>query len=332
MTTREYEEPEVRDYSDLPPLDEEADPDEDVLRSIRERFGSNGYEVKVYRVTQSGKSYCFTDGPDISEESIRSNPYGGHGRFVLQVMVNGELRRVEQVNIEAPQAPAASGSGGAQDSAVVRLLERIEARLNAGPQEPMSNVLNAVVSLINNQNQKPQETTLDQFIKVFEVVRGMQPADSANDLTGILGGIAKQVAPVLLPALMGGGATASAPVVEGGQMSTDEMVLRQGIAFLKKKCMIGADPALYLDFILDNADDPRFGRLAQLAASEGFEFFVSLDAELGQPPYQPYFKLIYDGLRSALNPVHQVEVDTSRAGGDKANTSRNGAAGKGGSK
>lgn len=330
VTTREFEEPEERDYSTLPELedDPEVDPDEDILRSIRERFGGKEYEVKVYRVTQGGKSFCFVDGPEITEESIRQHPYGGHGRFQLHVMINGELRRVEQISIEPPQAPAGTPGAVQGDTAVVRLLERIEARLFTQPQqaEPMSAVLGAVVNLINGQNQKPPETSLDQFLKIAQFVRETTgPSGDDASLTGILGGIAKQVAPVLLPGLMRG-AVAGAP--EGEQMGqqTEQLMLQQGIALLKKKCMIGSDPSLYLDFILDNADDIRFAKLVRLAATEQFEVFTRLDPEIARPPFRAYFEFIYNGLRSAFNAANKVGVDTGGQGGDREDDSEDGAA------
>lgn len=328
----EYEEPE----EDRGGLDDEdlagIDQDEESIRSILGQFGGSGeVEVKVYRVTATGKEYCYTDGPQITEEAIKQGPYGANGgRFLCHVMIDGQLRRVFPVNIAAPVRGGAAGEGGASD-AIVRAIERLEARLNQPAQsEPMSQVLTAAVGLINSQAQKPVETPIEQVMKMAEFIVAMRGGGEADDsFAGILKGIAKEVAPAILPGLIqarnGGG---------GGQvqMSAEEEMIRSGILYLKKKCMMGTDPQLYIDFILDNADDERFGKLVQLAATQPFEIFAKLDPELANPPYLAYFKFIYDGLRSAISASDSVDVDSRGPGGDTNHVNQNGAASKGGKK
>lgn len=299
------------------------DPDDDSIRSIVGQFGGQDMSVKVYRVTAHGKSYCFTEGPEITEETIRNHPYGGHGRFTCHVMIAGELRRVFQANVEPPQTSAAGTSHGGSDPTLLRILERLEARLSQGSNEPMSAVLNAAVGLINSQAQKPIETPLDQLMKMAEFMtqlRGGGDSDGGG-LAGVLSGIAREVAPTLLPMLL-----QKNPGPAGGSVSqqSEQAIIAQGLQYLKRKSMMGADPALYLDLILDNIDDERYQSILRFVLKNEFSAFVAIDPAIGEPPCLAFFQFLYNGLRSALSSANPMDVDTGGPGGNTPNTNGNG--------
>lgn len=327
-TTRRVRTTEYIDEPPEPEFDVEIpDEEEETLRSITAQFGGQDIECKVYKVTANGKSYCYSDGPNVSEETIRSNPYGGPGRYVVHVMLGGELRRSFPVSIEPPQISAPAAGASATDNAILRALERLEQRLAAPQQsEPMSAVLNAAVGLITSQQSQPRETPLDQVMKMAEFIVQMRGGGEGDEsLKGILSGIAREVAPTFVPLLM----NRQKPPLEGGDVGViQDRMLREGLSVLKKKCIVGADPNLYLALILDNADDEKYSKLVSLAAQEEFSFFVQLDPEIGRPPYFAFFKFIYDGLRSAVESADKVERDSGGSERDSGDAGPNVSAGQ----
>jgi hypothetical protein len=334
-----------------PPLEEAyEDPADDTVRSILSQFGAPGdVEIKVYRKTPTGKSYCYTtSSQEFSEESIRDNPFGGPGRYALHIYAGGEFRLAKDINIEGPQL--ARNGASRPDDLLMRMLEQrlasIEARLSAPAQqsEPMSAVLQAAVNLINAQMVKPVETPMEQVMKMAEFIVSMRGGDKDDTWKDVLSGIAREVAPTVLPMLMGPrpGAPVGAPAQQqiGGddvknteeQARAVEAQLRAGIAYLKKKCMIGADPELYLGLILDSADDESYARLIHLATTQEFELFARLDGEIANAPYREFFETIYNGIRSAYQATNPVAVDPKRASGNVGNAAVDAASRKNGSK
>jgi hypothetical protein len=188
-----------------------------------------------------------------------------------------------------------------------------------------------------------KELPIDTILKCIEIGKsiggGGAPVDTG--FMGILKDILKDVAPVALPLLMGGGArpvggpAQHVPAIEsgGGDMERAAQVeasLREGIAYLKKKCMMGADPDLYLALICDNADNEQFSQLVHLATTQEFTLFSKLDPEIEQPPYAAFFRHVYNGIRSAFNSANQVDDNLSRSGGNETDVASNGGTGEGG--
>ena len=114
-----------------------------------------------------------------------------------------------------------------------------------------------------------------------------------------------------------------------GQPMTDAQLqaqLRMAIAFLKKKCLAGSHPQLYIEVVADNyEDDPTYQELIRRVASQDFSEFAAIDPEIGKPPFQPWFKFIFDGLRSRFKPENPVEPSSAGEGGNTSDSPGNGA-------
>jgi hypothetical protein len=108
--------------------------------------------------------------------------------------------------------------------------------------------------------------------------------------------------------------------------------LKQAFAFLKRKCLAGSDPGLYIDIIVDNRDEPTYQKLIHAVLTREFSEFAALDPEIERPPFNEFFRFIYDGLRSVIKGENQMANDTGGKSGDAGNTDANGKSRKEGGK
>src|SRR5262245_26363189 len=116
VTTFEEPEPES-----LPAL--ELDPDEETLSGIVNQFGPGDVSIKVYKLLPTGREYCYTAGPETNEETIRASGYGP-GKYLMQVLINGEFRKAIPIGIAAIQTPGATPSAPGDSPMMQMLLSR----------------------------------------------------------------------------------------------------------------------------------------------------------------------------------------------------------------
>ena len=314
--------------------DTEAE-DEETIRSVMSPFvGERDVEVKIYKLKNSGeRSYCFTTGKNFTEEEIIAHPRGGYGNFQANVIIGGSLRRSFPVPIEPPQATAGGMAANGQ-SDVIRLLmdelrELREEVRNRRDGEPMSAIMQGVSQLIAATTQAqlqrpPVETSLDQMIKFAELVNNTRGGGADDWWKPALAGAIKEGLPLL-------GALASKanapqpqpqPVAQENVMTPEqsEVIFKQQLrpvfAFLKKKCLAGSDPELYIRTVFDNEDDPTYQYLIHRIATEDFSFFASIDPEISKPPFRAFFESIFNGIRSETNESNPMDDDS---GGESGN-------------
>ena len=331
--------------------DTEAE-DEETIRSVMSPFvGERDVEVKIYKLKSNGeRSYCFTTGKNFTEEEIISHPRGGYGNFQANVLIGGSLRRSFPVPIEPPQAIAGGMAANGQ-SDVIRLLmdelrELREEVRNRRDGEPMSAIMQGVSQLIAATTQAqlqrpPVETSLDQMIKFAELVNNTRGGGADDWWKPALAGAIKEGLPLL--GALASKANAPQPQNQQPQQESPQMTaeqseamfkdqIRAAFTFLKKKCLAGSDPDLYIDTILDNADEPTYQYLIHRIVTEDFTFFASIDAEIGKSPFRAFFETIYNGIRSATSQHHPMDDDTGRESGDAANLASDAKPGKNGTR
>jgi len=341
---RDEPEPEPRAVVDF-------DPAEESFSMFRSKFGTEGVTVKIYRRTPRGAQYCFHGAPsEIDEEVVRlyhaKQPYAHEeGDYFCRVFVNGEPRDSFPIPI-APQVAmpgmAAPSGGMASDGAVVRALERLEQRLTQTQErEPLSQLADAMQKL--HAMQPKTELPVDQMLKMFELGRAMNGGGNESEWTPLIKAALENAGPLISGIL--GGMRNSASAANGQQLAlqpsggsamevpqTDDSMLKLGIGYLKRKCIAGSDPGLYIDIILDNRDDVTYQKLIHRVLNGNFEEFAAIDPEINSAQYVQFFKFIYDGLRSAFTEQNSVVPDSGREAGNKENTASNGGPRKAGGK
>lgn len=348
----------------LPPDDDDEptppamsfDPAEESFSQFRSKFGTEGVLVKIYRRTPRGAQYCFFGTPsEIDEEVVRlyhaKQPYAHEeGDYFARCFVNGEARDSFPIPI-APQiaTPGTSENGGmASQGGLVQLLtahlQRLEERISQMQQterEPLSSLADAMVKL---QSLQPKaELPIDTLMKAIEIGKTLSGnADGGGEWTPIIKEVLTQAGPALGAVLSGiaasrNPAAASTPnQIEGGNMQSgtmaDDMMLKQAFAFLKRKCLAGSDPGLYIDIIIDNRDEATYQKLIRAVITREFSSFAAIDAEIQQEPFRKFFEFIYNGLRSAASGANSVAEDTGGKSGNASDSGSNGESRKAGGK
>ncbi len=198
--------------------------------------------------------------------------------------------------------------------------------------EPISDLVQAMVQLQALQPPKP-DTSVDTILKCIEIGKSLGGSGGGTDWGDIIKDVIKEVGPSIAPLIMSasrGGAPGpnAGALPEGEQKAViEQQLMKQGIDYLKKKCMMRSDPGLYLDMIIDNAEEFPYSRLVHLATTQEFSAFAAVDADLSNEPYQTFFKLIYDGLRSHFGKPNSVEHDSAGASGDEDHVAGHGRTG-----
>lgn len=346
----------IRKITEIRPTDDEeesgpsmlSDPAEDTYQSYVSQNGQDGVVVKVYRQTEKGKLYCFMGAPnEINDESVRlyhaRQVWGREeGMYYLKVLVHGEFRSEFPLPI-APQVatPGASpGGDGGADQTIVRMLMEQNARLealllrggNQQEREPLSATVEALSKLDQMRGQK--ELPIDSLMKAIELgksIAGGNPVEGSEWV-----GLLREAMPAingLIGSVMQRNNGGNQPQqIAGGQQVgvTNEAMLqaqlKAAIAFLKKKCLAGSHPQLYIEVVADNyEDDATYQELVRRVSTQDFPEFAAIDADIAKPPFEPFFRFIFDGLRSRFKPENPVEAISERESGDTPDAKSNGA-------
>lgn len=179
-------------------------------------------------------------------------------------------------------------------------------------------------------------STMKELLEAITVARGLMtpqnPVSAVSDIIGVLrqgieigasGGLPERsiwesVAGEMikvLPNILGGlrgRAAAPAPAENppDGDMLREKIAA--GLAYLKGRAERGTDPNLWVDVILQNLDDPQWRPFISLL-DRPFEEFASIDPDINRPPYQAFFRSIYDGVKQALAAPAEQEAQQEDA-------------------
>jgi hypothetical protein len=330
-TTEEFEEPdEALPFGDPVPIDS----DDDSIKHVVQRLGGDDVQVEIHKIVPHGFSYCWTAPGDFSYEQLRDN-YGG-GRFRCRVYKNGELRQTVVISIENPISAVPVVGHQATEGAQVRMFEQqlgfMKELVLKQDKTPVLEMVQAIMAL-RGESQAPAMNPADlmnMFLKGLEFAREnigasvKEPEDWKTKAFEILGQIA--------PAFMGPGPQRQAlpETTEGGNPGMDKngLMLRAALAYLKKKALAGSDPELYIALVADNSDEPQYQVLLRWILSASWADVVAVDSELGGPPFESFFKTIYDGLRQGFEATHPVVSHTSGGGGNGADVGGHAEVGK----
>jgi hypothetical protein len=323
-----------------------SDPVEDTYSSyVASQSGLEGVVVKVYRQSEKGRQYCFMGPPaEISDESVRlyhaRQPWAREeGMYFLKVLVHGDPRTEFSIPI-APQVgtlgAAGPGADGGADHAVVRLLMEQNARLealvmrgNQAEREPLGATVDALYKL--DQMRGAKELPMDTLMKAIELGKTLSGGSGVAADGSEWMGLIKEAIPIF------GSMLARQPQqppqqaqITGGQPMTTEAQedaqLRGVIAFLKKKCLAGSHPELYIEIVADNyEDDATYQRLVSRVLDREFSEFAALDPDITKPTFEPFFRFLFNGLRSRFKPENPMEPTSAGQSGHTSNTSGNGA-------
>lgn len=335
VTEYEEDEPTRETREIISPLD----PDEETYTAFMAKWGREGAKVRVYRVTPQGKQYCFLAAPDeVDPEAIRlfhaKQSYAHEtGQYLIEVEVNGEVRPPFPIliapQVGAPGMPETSAGMSGPMGEMFRMLqaqnERLEARLTAqqtaATKEPIGELADALLKLDQLRGGGSKELPLDTLIKAIQL--GKEMGGNGDSWLGLV----REALPALAPAVaslatsIAGRAQAPAPANQnGGEEMNEEAMIKVGLAYLKKKALAGSDPDLYVDIVVDNQTEAPYGQLIRRILDNDFSAFAAVDPEISKPEYEPFFRRIYNGIRSIFIEQNTVVIDPAGKSGNDSNT------------
>lgn len=334
-----YEEDEEQQPPNVP-WEEENQQDFQV-QSILDSIGPGDIKIKILKWGPKGKSYCFSlDGGPVDEDFIQQQ-YGG-GRYQGQIFRNGIYTGNSfELNIAERLATAPGASGGMADIQTRMMQQQIDFLkdiiLQRGQQQqtPVGELAEAVKSvhaLSGGGQAGLGEKAVELLLKGFELGKSISSkeenwSDVVREALPVVGELMQQRNGLQQTQQSG-------QAQQRNQLPVQDhsVMIRQGIAYLKGKAITGRDPLLYVDLLVDNADEPQYQPVLHFVLTSEFSAFEQFDPDLSKSPFSEWFRAVYDGLRQAFSQQNQVDVDTGGASGDGGNTGNNGAAGKTGSK
>lgn len=339
---------------DEKPADAEAadEPEDLELRAFVETF-SDAAKVKIYRYDRNGTLvYAGTTDPRNCSEEFLQDTYG-EGKYYLKLF-DGQGKNIkaktvfigpDETGLNMPVTPGAPGPA-AGNSMMQFQIEQLRGELTS--QREQTNRL--LELLIDNRAAAPapaaDKTSMKDLVEGLAAVQQMIAPKEPTSLLAEMVGFFKQGIEIGSTGNVDGGwkgivgdAIKAIPQVakefkaqppdavnNGEQPTMDEAtLLKHGLAYLKTRAAINADPGLWVDFITSNMDEAQWQPLFKLI-NQPFEQIGQIDAEILQPQYRPFFEQLYNGLRDALSS----KPDTAGETGDEADASVDAGASSGG--
>lgn len=309
-TKRTIIEEEMPQHDPAPVL--EDDPDTETLEyALRQFDDRNGLELKYY-LAQPGGSAFIGAFPDIVTESQLQEWYPQGGKFEIRIYIHGEFQDRKFRLIAPRPGGIVNGNGHSGSDPLLRELLMEVRTMRQAPQSSVGELAQALKALHEIQPAQSNNLGFLEAIKLGIQLSGGKVPDDDDSFGGVVKSVLKESGPAIIQGLMAARAPGPPPGSNPVQLQAAppenamNVLLKSGINFLKKKAMAGADPELYIAFALDNCEDERFAPILHAILTQEFSVFASIDAEIGQPPYEPFFRTLYDGIRSELiktNPV-----------------------------
>jgi hypothetical protein len=312
--------------------------------TIREKYGAPSVYVLKFKAS---------NGKFIAERRVRLGEtkigVPEHGSSVP--VPGGGVSDLLKMQLDMMQARVAE-----QNAMMNTLLAGIISRPQAAVPDP-SAMMTALATVFTTLHGAANKTTADPFeniAKVAELIRTLAPdgggGDSKEDnlfsVVKEIGGRVVEIARPIIesgtrqvvalnpgaPAPAGAPGTAQLPAkTEGDNVNrfTIAQYVGQGIAYLKGKARAGKDAELFVDFVLENGEEPQNAALIG-AIQQGvtFEQLLQFDPEIAQnPDLTKWFRILYDGIHAELFNAGGAALDSERAGGNAGDAGNNAAAG-----
>lgn len=315
----------------------EAVEDADTLKSVLSQFGETNLVLKILRKSPTGPEFCYqTDSLD--EQFIQQN-FGG-GDYTVRIFINGIFKHAINIKIANrlinPNNPVVSSPTDRHSEFLEKALLALLGRETPVPTQqatPVGELAQAMTQLhqLNGGGSDRSEKMIETLIKGFELGKDLSAAGTGDWKSELIGAV-KHVLPEIMGAYSGmkqGIPPGTNPVPA---VNDPNVMLRSGIAYLKKKAISGVDPMLFVDFVAANADEEQYQGLIHAVLTKDYSDFAAIDPEIGTAPFIEWFKPLYDGIRSAFSPVDSMANDSAGKSGDTANPGNNGTVGKKGAK
>lgn len=278
----------------------------------------------IYRFYDNDGGYCYSS-PDLDYDRARRETKGGKS-CKLGVFVGGKIIRMVPFPLApidpSTPVPLQASNTGWDNAFMKELLLKLVEKGNSQPVSGPS--LAELTTALKNMDELrgKQESTMDIFMKGMDFA---QSASGQTDWKTDLIRTGKDLIPQVLNTINGFKGGGMPVPIEGSPQQPEmppEAIIKAGIQYLKKKYHSGVEPELIIDWIRFNGEE--YESLLRVVLNSEFSDFVKYDPEIGAEPYAPWFKCLFDGLRSAFAEQNSVDNDSGGSVGDASDIGSNG--------
>jgi hypothetical protein len=269
---------------------------------IQSEYGEGKYVVKLHDI----------DGSYIASKRLNIGP--PPARQVLQAQA--DLQRPAEI-LGNTQLELLRAELAANRELLARLIDKVGMNHGSSVSE-----LTEVLRIAQTMNPvKEPGAVLSQLVDVFKAglnlgASGGAPEKSWTDtVKNVLDSIPEVISMLKPPGVPGaepGKNLVETAPAQPAPADARLAMLRNGIAYLKSKARAGKDPGLWIDFVVDNLDEPQWADMATYLEKPFDEIAQALDPEIMLPIYRPWFEQLFRGLSHAI----RERVDTGRPAGN----------------
>lgn len=329
----------------------------DPLADFFAQYPNANRKFKIGRYENGSIVHLFSTSDLIDEDALQDQ-YPEGGRFIIRAYEENALRGSTEIRIAGKpghQSPpndserkieVSNAEPGKNDSLAERLLFKImgmgPSAMAANVPTPVNELAEAIKTLHSlNGSGGGGVNAAKEFIEAFKLGMEMGRTNGGTELDWkteafrMLKDVIPSVA-AAIPAITGKPAATPAPTREkmietlaipGAEA---DKIMYDGIQKLKGMCMSHAPVDLIIDWVIANAANAEYQNFIRSAFTREFESFVAIDSEIGKPPFDVWFKSLYDGLRSAFNEANEVDDDRNGGNGDPRDVTNHANAGDSG--
>ncbi|MCP5101887.1 MAG: hypothetical protein GY950_00825 [bacterium] len=313
---------------DEPETQPEADADEPQdleLKAFIESF-ADAAKVKIYRYDRNGTLvYAGSTDPRNCSEEFLQEVYG-EGKYYLKLFdgqgKNIKARTVyigpDETGLNMPVTPGVPASAGVGNPMMQFQIEQLRSELTS-QRDQTNRLLEILVESRSAPAAPVEKTSMKELVEALASVQQMIAPKEPTSLLSEMVGFFKQGIEIGSAGNVDGGwkgiigdaiktipqvakeFKAEQPSDNGEQQTMSETdLLKHGLAYLKTRANINADPMLWVDFIGANMDEAQWQPLLKLL-HQPFERIGEIDPEIMQPEYRPFFEQLYNGLKDAIS-------------------------------
>lgn len=302
---------------------------ENVYEYLRSAFGSGRYILEFRGSDRRVRRSKIVEVAQVEPLNKPSSVVNGNQDYHLQLM--REHMQLQQTLLTTMMTSMRGPDIGGILAGIAAMTQAAQ----SGSQKPATatEMLTGVVAAITALKpvSDPTQDAFKNFKTMLETALELMPERHSGGDTpwSVVRDIGKQAVETFkeiqktwppLPARLPAAAQAAQGETVGTQVP--QLTVRQWIetqlAFLKAKALAGKDPDAWVDYLLDNEEEPGCAAILQAIESGAtFEQLLQLDAEIAQNPVlTAWFKALYDGIHEEL----QRPENSGRSAGDLSNT------------
>lgn len=96
-----------------------------------------------------------------------------------------------------------------------------------------------------------------------------------------------------------------------------------GIGYLKTRCLLGKDPGLWIEMLMDNMDQEHYASIVGLVDKTIDEIAALTDPSIAKLPFRSWFERVFQGVKNAIAERDKSDGASDRPGSDDTDSPGN---------